>query len=220
MPPEQPADAVVAMTGARAEDATVVVATRTEERAVRRAAPQFRVHRAGVSLRQWNHAIATPVVISAGLAGGLDSGTPTGTVVVASHVALADGERVVCDPVWIDALVSAARKLGLPVITGGIVTAKSLVTGAAREQWARSGYLAADMESGLLIGRAPRVAALRVLLDTPNRELSPRWEHPLRASLDPRRWPEAVWLFRTAPALALRAARVLAAAVADATPQK
>ena len=200
---------------ARAEDATVVVATRTEERALRRFAPQFRVHRAGVSLRHWNHAISTPVVISAGLAGGLEPGNPPGTVVVASDLALADGERVACDPIWIDALMSAAHRLGLPVISGGIVTAHTLVTGAARAHWARSGYVAADMESGLLAGRAPRVVALRVLLDTPNRELSPRWEHPGRASLDPRRWPEAIWLFRTAPELARRAARVLAAAVAD-----
>ncbi|HEY4870191.1 MAG TPA: hypothetical protein VII79_09310, partial [Candidatus Dormibacteraeota bacterium] len=161
---------------ARAGDATVVVATRTEERAVRRFAPQFRVHRAGVSLRQWNHAISTPVVISAGLAGGLEPGNPPGTVVVASDVALADGERIACDPIWIDALMSAAHALDLPVITGGIVTADTLVTGAARSQWARSGYVAADMESGLLVGRAPRVVALRVLLDTPTRELSPRWE--------------------------------------------
>ena len=215
MPPEPAAATVVAMT-ARAEDATVVVATRTEERAVRRFAPQFRVQRAGVSLRRWNHAIATPVVISAGLAGGLDSRNPSGTVVVASDVALGDGERIACDPDWVEALTSAARTLGLPVINGGIVTAESLVTGSARDRWARSGYVAADMESGLLIGRATRVVALRVLLDTPDRELSPGWEHPARASLDPRRWPEAAWLFRTAPELARRAARVLAAAVAGA----
>ncbi|HWW09079.1 MAG TPA: hypothetical protein VNY76_02425 [Candidatus Acidoferrales bacterium] len=206
--------AVVGVTTPLAEDATVVVATRTEERAVRRFAPQFRVHRAGVSLRQWNREIATPVVISAGLAGGLDSAHASGTVVVASDVALGDGERVACDPDWVQALTSAARTLGLPVINGGIVTAERLVTGNARDRWARSGYVAADMESGLLIGRAARVVALRVLLDTPDRELSPSWEHPARASLDPRRWPEAAWLFRTAPELARRVARVLAAAVA------
>ena len=203
------------MTAVRAEDATVVVATRTEESAVRRVAPQFRVQRAGVSLRDWNSSIATPVVISAGLAGGVNPGNASGTVVVASHVALDDGERVACDPMWVEALTSAARSLGLPVINGGIVTVESLVTGPARERLARSGYVAADMESGLLIGRAERVVALRVLLDTPDRELSPRWEHPVRASLDPRLWREAVWLFRTAPELAQRAARVLAAAVAE-----
>ncbi len=77
-----------------------------------------------------------------------------------------------------------------------------------------AGTLPPTWSPGLLIGRAARVVALRVLLDTPDRELSPRWEHPMRASLDPRRWPEAAWLFRTGPELARRAALVLAAAVA------
>jgi hypothetical protein len=66
------------------------------------------------------------------------------------------------------------------------------------------------METGRIL--APRVAAVRVVLDTPIQELSPVWSNPLRALLDPRNWPQAAWLAREAPLAAQRGASVIAAA--------
>ena len=73
-----------------------------------------------------------------------------------------------------------------------------------------SGYAGVDMETGLL--DAPRIAAVRVILDTPQHELSPDWLRPARALRNPRNWPQALWLARDAPRCARRAAEVVAAA--------
>ena len=79
-----------------------------------------------------------------------------------------------------------------------------------REAWASVGFAGVDMETGLI--DAPRIAAVRVVLDTPQRELSAEWVEPLRALRSPRNWPQLFWFARNAPRFARRAAQVVAAA--------
>jgi Phosphorylase superfamily len=199
---------------------SVVAAMGVEAWAVRRRAPTLPVHQAGIGLRGWTGSITTPVVASVGLAGGLRRDLPPGTVVIASEVALEDAPPASCDERWVAATVAAARRLGFASVTGRVVTATHLVTGAERELWANRGFVAVDMESAHLAGRAQRLAVVRVLLDTPQHELSPAWERPSRAALDPRNFRELIWLIRNVPRYSLRAAGVLGEAVrGDVDPQ-
>jgi hypothetical protein len=142
------------------------------------------------------------------------------TVVVPSQVAREDGVLVACDPAWSAALEAASRRLGYPTSTAPLLSADALVTHAGRGLWAARGFAAVDMETAMLAGMVARVAAVRVVLDTPSHEISPAWERPWRAALDPRHWSEGWWLMRTAPRYARRAALVVQAAVATVvTPQ-
>lgn len=113
-----------------------------------------------------------------------------------------------CDDEFTESLIAAARGLGIEPVIENIVTATSVVVGEERKRWAKEGYAAADMETGLLTGR---VAAVRVILDTPSHELSIDWLNPAQAMLKPWNWPQAIWLGREAPRCARLAARVIAA---------
>ena len=189
---------------------SVVTATSLEWKAARRELPGVRVVEAGMALcyrERLEPGDADDPVISCGLAGGLRADLPTGTVVIPRDVLRPDGTRLVCDPELVEALIAGARKLGMEPVTGPIVTAPTVIVGEARGLWAEEGYAAADMETGLLEGR---VAAVRVILDTPQRELSPDWLNPATAMLKPWNWPQAVWLGREAPRCARLAARVIA----------
>jgi Phosphorylase superfamily len=187
------------------------VAMRSEERAAHRAAPSLPVRRVGIALAEWlEHPVE--VGISAGLAGGLRDDLPPGTVVVADRVATPLEPAVPCDPEWTGWLRAAADRLGLHCVSGPMITTPALVTDTERGRWAAEGYLAADMESGLLIRRVPRLAVARVILDTPKHEVSPKWATPWKAALDPRLVRETVWLARYAGAFARRAALVAAEA--------
>jgi hypothetical protein len=106
-------------------------------------------------------------------------------------------------------LTQGARSLGIEPVFDPLLTADSIVNGAARETWATKGYAGVDMETGCIT--ASRVAAVRVVLDTPDHELSSEWRTPLRAMLKPWNWPQAVWLAREAPRAARLAALVLGA---------
>jgi hypothetical protein len=196
---------------------TVVAAMGVEARPVARHAPQLRLVRAGIGLAMLDRdLLTTPVVISVGLAGGLSGDLVSGTVVIPAQVAREDGVLVACDPEWSAALERASRRLGYPTATASLLSADALVTHAGRAMWAARGFAAVDMETAVLAGMVPRVAAVRVVLDTPSQEISPAWERPARAALDPRNWREGAWLMRAAPRLARRAALVVAAALADA----
>lgn len=116
-----------------------------------------------------------------------------------------------CDPVLVQALVTAARALGFQPDTRPLLTAPSLVVGKERGDWYRQGFVAADMETGLLGGRDLRVATVRVVLDSPEYNISQDWLRPARALIQPRLWRELFWLARAAPRYALRAAQVLKA---------
>jgi 4-hydroxy-3-methylbut-2-enyl diphosphate reductase len=198
-------------------DVTVVCAMSVEARPVRRRAPGLHLVLAGIGLASLDRAeLTTDVVISVGLAGGLTPGLTSGTVVIPAQTAREDGTLIECDPAWSAALATASRRLGFPTVTLPLLSADAVVTGSNRARWAARGFAAVDMETALLAGMAARVAAVRVVIDTPSREISPAWERPARAVLDPRNWGQGAWLARTAPRLSTRAALVVAAAIAEA----
>ncbi len=196
MPPEAP---------------TIVAATTLEARAVRRHAPAARIVESGVGLARLRAVTIDNVAISVGLAGGLREDVPTGTLVIPSAVATNDGTAIACDPEWTARLRAAAAHLGLAFLDAALLTSDALVVGAARATWGARGFAAVDMETARI--PAPAIAAVRVVLDTPQRELSPDWLDPSRAMLRPRNWGQMFWLAREGPRCADLAARVLAAAL-------
>jgi hypothetical protein len=191
---------------------TVVAATTFEARAIRRAAPSLRVVQSGIAL---THARADEFgdsVVTCGLAGGLRSDLPTGSIVIPESVAVPGGQLTACDKLLSNSLVAAAQHLGYIPFRGALLTSGSLICGQARTVWARAGFVAADMETGFV--RAPRVAAVRVILDTPQRELSDAWLHPAAVIFRPNLWLQGLWLARTAPGCTRIAAEIVAAAFA------
>jgi hypothetical protein len=121
------------------------------------------------------------------------------------------GERRACDAPLVDALAAAARELGYEPCYDPMITTTHVVRGDERQRWEREGYAAVDMETALL--RPARLAAVRVVLDTPLKELSEDWLSPVTAALKPWNWPEMLWLARTAPRYAKLAALVIARAL-------
>ncbi len=187
----------------------VLAATRIEAWAARYVLPrEVAVLRTGIGLRR-GPPPRVRAFVSCGLAGALSDSLAPGAVVVPRWVGLPSGERLECYPPLVEALARAARELGCEPVTGPMLTAPSLVTGRARREWAGRGFVAVDMETGLLLRRFPRGAAVRVVLDTPERDLSAGWERPARALLDPTLWPQAARMGLLAPACALRAAEVV-----------
>jgi hypothetical protein len=196
MPPEMPVHAVCAMG--------------VEAWGVRRRAPQLRVVRVGIGGRPPRG--MPGIVISAGLCGGLLPEQTPGTVVIPTQVVDEQGVTHACDPGVVAALERAAEYLRLPVTGGSLVSTSGMVTGAARGTWAGRGHVAVDMESAAAAESAQRFAVLRVILDTPSRELSAAWAEPARAIRRPANWNEAIWLGINAPRFALRVGAVLEAA--------
>lgn len=193
---------------------TIAAATSTEARAVRRAAPDgVRVVKCGIALAK--HAHFDGLVISCGLAGGLRGDLQTGTVLIPRFVRRPDGSDLQCDAAAVQALSQAAQALGYRFVRDPIVTSETLVYGSSRQVWAQRGYAGVDMETGLLT--APRIACVRVVLDTPQREISPAWLHPARAMLQPRAWLDLPFLMREGPRCSKIAARIAAAAATAAS---
>lgn len=188
---------------------TYIGATALECKALRRALPGARVVETGIALRTTRSGLGA-IVISCGLAGGLREDLPTGTLLLPREVRRPDGGMLQCDPELVDAFAKSARLLGVEPCFDPLLTAAEIVNGPARAQWGARGFAAVDMETGLL--NATSVAAVRVVLDTPQRELSKEWERPLSAMLKPWNWPQAAWLAREAPRAATLAARVVAGA--------
>jgi Phosphorylase superfamily len=186
----------------------LIAPTAVEYRALRRALPHARIVRCGVALAGLREPLGETVV-SCGLAGGLRADLPTGTVLIPREVRRPDGTTMRCDEALVEALAQGARSLGIEPVFDPLLTAEKIVSGTARQAWAAQGYAGVDMETGRIV--APRVAAVRVVLDTPQSELSTDWERPIRALLRPRNWPQALWLAREAPLAAGVAAAVLAA---------
>jgi hypothetical protein len=190
---------------------TVVTAVRLETQAVRTAVPAAAVVEGGIGLSRLRRPLRGDAAVACGLAGGLRPDLPTGSVVIAERVLLPDGTWRTCDAALVKALAAAAHRAGIDAVRGPIATAAGIVAGAERRRLAERGCLAADMETGLLA--VPRIAAVRAVLDTPDREISPAWRHPMFALLRPGLWPQAAWLLRAAPACAARAAAVVGAAI-------
>ncbi len=149
------------------------------------------------------------IVIVCGLAGALAPGLLPGTVLIPDWIGLADGSSMRCDPALVKALVTAARTLQFRPDTGPLLTSPCMIVGDKRHDWFQRGFVATDMETGLLAGRNLRVATIRVVLDAPEHGISPDWLRPTRALLQPSLWKELFWLSWAAPSYALRAARVL-----------
>ena len=201
------------------QDVVVLAAMGMEWRAIRRALSATgnpaQVVRCGIGLQRWSPPPPPrPVFITCGLAGGLRSDLPPGTVVVADSVALEDGVAVACDPGWVAALVAGVRACGHEPVVGPMLTARRLVVGDARSAWAGKGFVAADMETALLAPTGAALVSLRVILDAPAAEVSGHWVTSGHAALDPRRWREAMWLAARAQRYSRLAARCLAAGLA------
>jgi len=186
-----------------------VCATQTEYRAAQRELGDLdiRIVKTGIG-RGGNF---DDTVISLGLCGGLRRGVPSGTVLVPDEIERPNGKRVACDPELATHLRDAARQLGEAPLNAPLVTATKLVRGTSRDDWAARGFAGVDMETGLIV--APRVAAVRIILDTPERELSDAWLRPLGALLRPDAWNELPWLARTAPRYARLAAIIVHSAL-------
>ena len=196
MPPEASVHAICAMG--------------VEAWGVHRRAPQLRIVRVGIGGRP--PAGLPGIVISAGLCGGLLPEQTPGMVVIASQVVDEQGATHACDPGVVAALEKAARYLRLPFTGGSLVSTTGMVTGPDRGTWAARGHVAVDMESAAAAESARRFGVLRVILDTPSRELSGAWAEPGRAIRRPANWSEALWLGVNAPRYALRVGAVLEAA--------
>lgn len=188
---------------------TLVVATALEYKPLRRAMPNAHIVQAGIALGRLDTKLGE-VVVSCGLAGGLRSDLPTGTLLIPRDVRRPDGRVLRCDPELTEAFAQSARSLGIEPVLDPLLTADRIVHGPERLQWAAQGYAGVDMETGLI--DAPRVAAVRVVLDTPQHEISGDWASPLLAILKPRNWPQAIWLAREAPRAATLCAKVVAGA--------
>lgn len=185
----------------------LLAATSLEARALRRELPGAAIVTAGVGLSK-APSFTAPTVISCGLAGGLRRDLATGTLLVPREVRRPDARILQCDEELVAALARGARALGIEPNFEPLLTSNAIVNATQRSTWAERGFAGVDMETGLIEG--PRVAAVRVVLDTPQRELSQDWQHPLLAMLKPWNWPQMIWLAREAPAAARLAARVVA----------
>jgi len=203
-------------------DAQILTPTFLERWAVRRRLPRSHLVWTGVRLAHWSGARAGSIVVVCGLAGALTPSLRPGCVVVPEWVGRPDGTILRCDAELTQRLIEGATALGYQPETGPLLTAPTFVTGSERELWARRGYIAADMETGLLAGQGLRVATVRVILDGVRNPISAQWLMPLLALLQPGMWRDLWWLCRAGPAYSLRAAEVLEAAcqrLAAAQPQ-
>lgn len=193
-------------------DVQVLTPTFLERWAVRRRLPRLHPVWTGVRLARWSGAREGSIVVVCGLAGALVPSLGPGRVLVPDWVGRPDGTILRCDAELTRRLLEGAAALGYQPETGPLLTAPTLVTGPERGVWARRGYVAADMETGLLAGQGLRVATVRVILDGAQNPISAQWLTPLRALLRPGMWQDLWWLCRAAPAYSLRAAEVLEAA--------
>ena len=190
---------------------TVVTATAVEYAAAKAVLPQtVRVIRAGISLRR-SRVHINGSAISCGLAGGVRDDVPTGAVLIPRIVRRSDGAAIQCDPALVEALIAASRTLGHEPMDAPLLTADALVHGPNRATYASAGISGVDMETGFI--DAQRLACVRVVLDTPKREISPAWLHPASIVFHPGAWRDLPFLAREGPRCARRAASVIARAI-------
>lgn len=199
----------------RLDEVQVLTPTALEYWAVRATFPAANVILSGVSLSR-RPETGGEIAITCGLAGGLDAELAPGTVVIPGWVGATDGRSFACDQTLVQALTAGARALGFEPDPRPLLTSPTFVTGSDRDYWSRRGFVAADMETGLLAERNLRVAAVRVVLDSPSHDLTEKWLRPGRAIMEGSgpaarfsAWRELFWLCGTAPRYSLRAARVL-----------
>jgi nucleoside phosphorylase len=170
----------------------------------------LRVINAGIALAALRSHSFPNIAISCGLAGGLRDRSPTGTAVIPDFVQRPNGQDVRCDPELVQILRESAEALRAAYISEPLLTSDALIRGDARHEWADRGFAAVDMESGLI--DAPRIAVVRVILDTAQHELNAAWLRPATLIVHPRAWLELPWLAREAPRCARLAARIIGSA--------
>ncbi len=147
-----------------------------EARALRAGLPATAVRATGMGPRRSAAAAARldgarRALAVAGFCGALDPDLEPGDVVVASEVAGAGGRRA-CPSAPL--LVAALRRLGLRAVAGPVASSERVVRGAERAELHATGAIAVDLETAWLAraaGGGP-FAAVRVVLDTPSRELA------------------------------------------------
>jgi 4-hydroxy-3-methylbut-2-enyl diphosphate reductase len=123
-------------------------------------------HRAAELLR------GAGAVAVAGFCGALDPSLRPGDVVVATEIRRPDGVVIACPSAGI--VVAALAAMGIPARLGPVESTDHVVTGSERERLrARTDAIAVDMESAWLAvaARDRPFAVLRVVVDTPRREL-------------------------------------------------
>ncbi|MDH6109161.1 nucleoside phosphorylase [Kitasatospora sp. MAP12-15] len=111
-------------------------------------------------------------VLVAGFCAAVAPGFAPGDLVVAEEVRAGSGRTLAVDSP--QPLVDALRLLGLTVHRGPLYSADHVVRGAERRELYRAGSVAVDMESAAILAALPAalpVAVLRVVVDTPEREL-------------------------------------------------
>ncbi len=150
----------------------VLAPLRIEANAVRRGLTKAnsRVLRTGMgaSRAKQSAARSQPLSFGAmvvmGTAAGLSADLSPGDLVVASEVS--DGETVVKLP-GADLLAAELRRAGLSARAGRMITVGKLVKAADRARLAADGFVAADMETSALLGRAGGrpVAVIRAVSD-------------------------------------------------------
>jgi 4-hydroxy-3-methylbut-2-enyl diphosphate reductase len=150
----------------------VLAPLRIEANSVRRGLTQAgsQVLRTGMGATRAKKSVArsNPLSFGAavvmGTAAGLSADLSPGDLVVASEVS--DGRTTVKLP-GADLLAAELRRAGLSARAGRMITVGQLVKAADRARLAADGYLAADMESAALLGRAGGrpVAVIRAVSD-------------------------------------------------------
>jgi 4-hydroxy-3-methylbut-2-enyl diphosphate reductase len=157
-------------------DLLVLAPLSVEAAALRLALPEANVVRTGMgrvrameAAARVGHGGETAVAV-AGFAGALSDDLSPGDVVVATEVRTEDGAIVRCSS---GPLVAALRQLGIRPTVGPVATSDTVTAGDRRRALAATGAVAVDMESAWLAGAAAEcpVAVLRVIVDTPEREL-------------------------------------------------
>ena len=162
--------------GAHEPRLLVIAPLRIERAAVRRRLPEALVLRSGMGAARARTAallaarVTADAVAVAGFCGAVARGLRAGDVVVASEVRGPDGVTA-CESA---PLVAALSGLGIArVHVGPVASVDRPVRGPERAALAGEGALAVDMESAWLaaaaVGRP--FAVLRIVLDTPTREL-------------------------------------------------
>jgi 4-hydroxy-3-methylbut-2-en-1-yl diphosphate reductase len=155
---------------------------RIEARLIASGARSAHVHRTGIGPRRATQAakalaeLPGGALIVLGFCGALQRGLQPGEVVVAERVyAAADEGHGELDLACAGAgkLAAALAEAGFSTRTAPIVSVGRLALGERREQLRREGAAAVDMESVWLAGgaRTRPFAVVRVVLDTPEREL-------------------------------------------------
>ncbi|WP_042437408.1 5'-methylthioadenosine/S-adenosylhomocysteine nucleosidase family protein [Streptacidiphilus albus] len=123
--------------------------------------------------RAWAQGACAPgALLFTGFGAAAGPGISPGDVVVATEVRDAEGEPTALPPGG--ALIDALVRLGLTVHTGPLHTSARVVTGAQRAALHRDGVLCVDMETASALRSLPPgtpAAAVRVVVDTPEREL-------------------------------------------------